>query len=1275
MTMAYDELGRLVIDGYSESGKVYLNDFELISENGVVAIVQATDYFAWKYCAKTEIQNPPPVEAQAKITIVYDSDMNSDFSDLRFSTLDRVNIPYWIESKTDGVEAFVWLKVPGNNNRVICYYGNYSANDASDAESVFEYFHDMDDDSSITNTGGQFTDGICELDYDNEIVSNEYECGLGLIVEANCMADEQDSKFVQIETSSQNDRIAIQNSDNPTYGGADNDFDSYTVVSTKDGVSNYQLVNTTTDFRNDYNVFGVGRNNDATKVRYLLNSEVIGTETNTAYIPDENFRLKSSVWNSSQLSTMQVDWWRIRVYLETEPTLSLMTKDFNPYYMGYTWNAMKHFGSIDIGDAPTFDAQVEIDVTHLTGMNSDFSDVRFATDDDINIEYWRESYTDEITAKYWIRLPPNTTRIKMYYGNTDAQYTGDKVDFLVEDFDGGLDGWTVVDPNSRFLSGSELTITALSRNEEAYIYKELPVDRDFTFQYSFKVTGGNSTGQIVLPSVSTELGDMSSWGNGHMSLRAYPISYRNAIFKDDVDNFSDDSASLSSAVRYWVTSTKVGNTLTTYVYTDENRTALVDTISVTISGVPDANYLYLVSSNNTGSDNSLSGIVYGDFKLRDYATSEPTITFNPMGYNTGYYIYDWSEFEHQSTIVIEDIPEKHAPFKFQFTKADHSLNTDLSDLRCCDADGNYLPVWVEENDATVAAWTICPANATRIFMRCGKLSVSSESNGWGIFTHIEEFDNSDNITIIQNDDSSASLSDGKLTVTAGTNRRAWVRTNQTFGSDQRIIVKAKRIENIEIAFGWDGTTEAVNNQLSYGYWLLQQSWSTNVFSLREVDGYSDYDYLEGTAQPAAGVWSTIDIRQTPTNIKVYVDEVLDINKTLARPAKTGYIGVSGREQPTLSDVSEYDWIVVLPITEAGPTGHVLPEGYSPDYIIPDPTLTTVPNRATLTIGNHHTSRYPLKVTITHETGMQNDFSDIWFRDELKQRCPHWIESFDSGVSADVMLLVPTAGNIHMYYGDGTVENVSNGEQVFIMYDSFTGNGGTTPNADKFDILTYNAVDVTSELDGTGNLKLSLVDNKSGNVSLVTKIPFDIGIECIVKSKSSNLFYENLLLGTDNSGLYGEQGVQGAGNKWHSSLGNGIQFRVQQGDTAVSSGLYSTYVGATQSNLQNALAAPFPVVDTMTTHKIAWFDNGVIVYRDTTKIIDYSNKVLADKQYFAISKGGYSSRINQERFVDWVGIREYVENEPTVSVGAGSANPLYSTGETPSMNAIMFGANF
>ncbi|SNB46427.1 DUF2341 domain-containing protein [Geobacter sp. DSM 9736] len=80
---------------------------------------------------------------QMKLTIPYDPDMLPSFNDVRFMDSSAgIELPYWIETKTDGVSATVWVKT-GMNNSLHLYYGNPLASSSSNGTGVFEFFDDF----------------------------------------------------------------------------------------------------------------------------------------------------------------------------------------------------------------------------------------------------------------------------------------------------------------------------------------------------------------------------------------------------------------------------------------------------------------------------------------------------------------------------------------------------------------------------------------------------------------------------------------------------------------------------------------------------------------------------------------------------------------------------------------------------------------------------------------------------------------------------------------------------------------------------------------------------------------------------------------------------------------------------------------------------------------------------------------------------------------------------------------------------------------------------
>jgi hypothetical protein len=107
---------------------------------------------------------------QIKLTVPYDSNMQTDFDDLRFTNSSGTNLDYWIEEKGEGVEATVWVEVDSitasSETTIFMFYGNAGASAASNGNNVFEFFDDFSSgtlDTSKWNTRGTVTYAVGEV--------------------------------------------------------------------------------------------------------------------------------------------------------------------------------------------------------------------------------------------------------------------------------------------------------------------------------------------------------------------------------------------------------------------------------------------------------------------------------------------------------------------------------------------------------------------------------------------------------------------------------------------------------------------------------------------------------------------------------------------------------------------------------------------------------------------------------------------------------------------------------------------------------------------------------------------------------------------------------------------------------------------------------------------------------------------------------------------------------------------------------------------------------
>ncbi len=114
----------------------------------------------WSKRKRVTITNVDPVaytNIAAKFTVPYDSDMQADFDDIRFTLSDGVTqTEHFIESYTASTEAVVWVKVPtlatSTSEQVYMYYGEGTVSDAS-ATTTFSFMDNFEDGNISEYTG------------------------------------------------------------------------------------------------------------------------------------------------------------------------------------------------------------------------------------------------------------------------------------------------------------------------------------------------------------------------------------------------------------------------------------------------------------------------------------------------------------------------------------------------------------------------------------------------------------------------------------------------------------------------------------------------------------------------------------------------------------------------------------------------------------------------------------------------------------------------------------------------------------------------------------------------------------------------------------------------------------------------------------------------------------------------------------------------------------------------------------------------------------------
>ena len=223
-------------------------------------------------------------------TTTYDSDMQADFDDLRFTNESGTLIPYWIESKTDSVSVDIWLKIPSISTTegatVWMYYNNSAASSASSGDNTFIQWHGAASTTFLDSLSVAPTNIVCESKARTTADTHNFRIGL-----SNTLTTETDDCLKIISFSGTNKRYMNSRKNN---------------VATN--------VDETPDFTtNTY--YKLKIINDGTNVRGFVDGNQIDVNI-TTNIPTDNMGL--SMWLSD--GTGDQLWSFVRKYTATEPT-------------------------------------------------------------------------------------------------------------------------------------------------------------------------------------------------------------------------------------------------------------------------------------------------------------------------------------------------------------------------------------------------------------------------------------------------------------------------------------------------------------------------------------------------------------------------------------------------------------------------------------------------------------------------------------------------------------------------------------------------------------------------------------------------------------------------------------------------------------------------------------------------------------------------------------------------------------------------------------------
>ena len=127
--------------------------FSLFILSGLVTVAEAAWLDGWSRRAPVTITGSTvgaQTDYQIKLEVTYDTDMQGDFDDIRFTAADGGTLlDYWLEVSTPSVASTFWVEVSSipawpATTTIYIYYGNLSASSVSNGQATFILFDGFD---------------------------------------------------------------------------------------------------------------------------------------------------------------------------------------------------------------------------------------------------------------------------------------------------------------------------------------------------------------------------------------------------------------------------------------------------------------------------------------------------------------------------------------------------------------------------------------------------------------------------------------------------------------------------------------------------------------------------------------------------------------------------------------------------------------------------------------------------------------------------------------------------------------------------------------------------------------------------------------------------------------------------------------------------------------------------------------------------------------------------------------------------------------------------
>ena len=584
---------------------------------------------------------------QVPINITYDSDMQSDFDDLRFANLDgTTELSYWIENKSNSNWAYVWVKVnaiqANSNTTIQMYYGNPTATSKSNISTTFLLGDDFSSNtigtvwSTITSgsgsigiSGGVLSANVpAETGFTTQSVKSSYTFQLPVIVKTKWRptaihsGDSASFRSDAIKTSL-GDYISFQ------YSTAVSGFKFYV-----SGIGWINPAYSGWTQNTNWNILDIIFKLNSGNLT-MNNSKVLNASwsTQTAYTVSITFGVGQS--SSSTGASAEFDWVFLRKYTSPEPNICSIGSEEQlsnaPTSIQLWLNDQEN--NITITYGTSLNATAQINVTGLwVAIEKNGTLIANGTTTSTSIEIWEAGYH----------------QIKAYYSGNDSYSPSEKIYYAT--ISKATPTCTLdLSPTSPITYETQITATCSCSNTDSGVSVKL-------YRNSTDVTSQNNT-PIYLPAGvwnyvcnSTETANYTSETTNSnyvvnkkdANVKAYPTT-QTITYGTSVNQYCTDNSDLLNCNLYRNNTPISNNTIIvlgagTYVYKANisdisNYTNYEDTQILTVNkATPNMNFT--ITPSNVVTEGTIVNITC------NYPSEITATLYNDTGAISNPFIFD-----------------------------------------------------------------------------------------------------------------------------------------------------------------------------------------------------------------------------------------------------------------------------------------------------------------------------------------------------------------------------------------------------------------------------------------------------------------------------------------------------------------------------------------------------------------------------------------------------------------------------------------------------------